>query len=150
MNTELQIVMGVGIVFLAIKYLPFLVFKKSLQREERSTLDFDFKSYQREVVSTRIVKKSSKIDYLCYAALGLCEESGEFAGRLKKIVRDKNGVIDEDDRLLLKKELGDTLWYLVDAAYDLGFTLEEIAIENRDKCRDRVERDVIKGQGDNR
>lgn len=110
----------------------------------------DFNEYQKEIVENRIVKKDSIIDYLCYAALGMCEEAGEFAGRLKKIVRDKNSIISDEDHLLLKKEIGDQLWYLCDAAFDLGYTLEEIAIENLNKVRDRAERGVISGEGDNR
>ena len=59
-------------------------------------------------------------------------------------------MIDEEDHLLLKKELGDLLWYLTDAAHDLGFSLDEIAEENLAKVRDRMNRGVIQGQGDNR
>ena len=110
----------------------------------------DLVEYQKEIVATRIVKKDKKIDYLCYASLGLCEEAGEIAGKLKKIVRDKDGIISEEDRLSLIKEAGDTLWYLADLCDDLGVTIEEVARINLDKVRDRFQRGVIQGQGDNR
>ena len=110
----------------------------------------NFNEYQKEIVESRIVKKDKVIDYLAYAALGLVEEAGETAGKLKKIIRDKNGVVSEKDRQELVKELGDTLWYLTDMAYDLGVTLEQVATSNLEKVRDRANRGVISGQGDNR
>ena len=47
-------------------------------------------------------------------------------------------------------ELGDVLWYISALADDLGVTLEEIAQANVDKLRSRMERNKIKGSGDNR
>lgn len=113
-------------------------------------MSFNFNDYQKEIVESRIIKKDSIIDYLAYGALGLVEEGAEFAGRLKKIIRDKNSQLDEDDKVLLRKELGDTLWYIADLAYDLGYSLEDIAKQNLEKVRDRQKRNVVKGEGDNR
>jgi hypothetical protein len=40
-----------------------------------------------------------------YPTLGLLGESGEIAEKIKKIFRDKTGIISTEDTDLLKKEL---------------------------------------------
>ena len=47
-----------------------------------------------------------------YPTLGLAGEAGEVAEKIKKVIRDKNGIIDEETREMIKKELGDVLWYV--------------------------------------
>ncbi len=85
-----------------------------------------------------------------YPTLGLTNEAGEVAGKIKKIFRDKDGVISEADREALKAELGDVLWYLAQVATELDLSLDEIAEYNIKKLLDRLERGKIKGDGDNR
>jgi NTP pyrophosphatase (non-canonical NTP hydrolase) len=85
-----------------------------------------------------------------YPALGLAGEAGEVADKLKKVVRDHNGVITDEIRQLVKGELGDVLWYVSQLARELDFSLEEIAEHNIQKLADRQSRDKLKGQGDNR
>lgn len=85
-----------------------------------------------------------------YPALGLASEAGEVANKLKKVVRDHDGVITEETKQLVKGELGDALWYVSQLARELGFSLEEVARDNIDKLADRNKRGVIKGAGDNR
>jgi NTP pyrophosphatase (non-canonical NTP hydrolase) len=77
-------------------------------------------------------------------------EAGEFAGKVKKIFRDKNGVISDADREALKQELGDVLWYLTQIATELDLSLDEIAQTNIDKLASRLERNQIQGEGDYR
>ncbi|MGJ3237491.1 MAG: nucleoside triphosphate pyrophosphohydrolase family protein [Anaerolineae bacterium] len=89
-------------------------------------------------------------DPIVYPTLGLVNEAGEFAGKIKKIFRDKGGEFSDADKDALKSELGDVLWYLTQICTNLGFTLEEIAEDNLDKLFSRLERGVIKGDGDNR
>ena len=72
------------------------------------------------------------------------------AGKIKKIFRDKSGVISEADREALKGELGDVLWYLAQVSTELGLSLDEVAEHNIAKLTDRLVRGVIKGDGDNR
>ena len=50
----------------------------------------------------------------------------------------------------MKKELGDVLWYVSQAAYELGYTLQDIAQENIFKLADRAQRKVLNGEGDER
>ena len=62
-----------------------------------------------------------------YPTLGLANEAGEVAGKIKKIFRDKEGMIGDSDREALKAELGDVLWYLSQVATELGLALEDMA-----------------------
>ena len=85
-----------------------------------------------------------------YPALGLVNEAGEVAGKIKKSFRDKSGVIGEAERDALKAELGDVLWYIAQVATELDLPLDEIAEANLTKLLDRQARGKIQGDGDNR
>ncbi len=85
-----------------------------------------------------------------YPTLGLTNEVGEVAGKIKKIFRDKGGAISDADREALKAELGDVLWYLAQVSTELGLSLDEIAEYNITKLLDRQARGKIQGDGDNR
>jgi len=85
-----------------------------------------------------------------YPALGLVNEAGEVAGKIKKVFRDKDGHISAETREALKAELGDVLWYISQVATELGLSLDEIAEANIAKLLDRSKRGKIKGDGDNR
>jgi NTP pyrophosphatase (non-canonical NTP hydrolase) len=91
---------------------------------------------------------------LSYVSLGLSNEAGEFAGKVKKMLRGddiKSSLLfDCEQREKLAHELGDVLWYLANCADTIGFSLEMIAQMNLAKLRDRKERGVLKGNGDNR
>lgn len=85
-----------------------------------------------------------------YPALGLVNEAGEVAGKIKKVFRDKGGEISEETRQALKAELGDVLWYIAQVATELDLSLDDIAEHNIAKLYDRLERGKIGGEGDNR
>jgi NTP pyrophosphatase (non-canonical NTP hydrolase) len=87
---------------------------------------------------------------IVYPTLGLVNEAGELAGKVKKIFRDKDGIISNEDRQALKYELGDVLWYLAQLATELDLSLDEIAQANIDKLASRLERNRIQGEGDYR
>lgn len=107
-----------------------------------------FTDYQRKA---RATAKYPVIGHrVIYPTLGLVNEAGEVAGKIKKIFRDKEGIISEADKDALKAELGDVLWYIAQVATELGLSLDEIAEYNIDKLLDRLERGKIKGDGDNR
>ena len=108
----------------------------------------DFKEYQEKAKKTAVYPDIGK--NFIYPTLGLVGESGEVAEKIKKVIRDKNGVIDENTRSDLKKELGDVLWYLNQLATELNLSLDEIADENLQKLSSRLERNKIHGEGDNR
>jgi NTP pyrophosphatase (non-canonical NTP hydrolase) len=85
-----------------------------------------------------------------YPTLGLTNEAGEVAGKIKKIFRDKEGLIGAAEREALKGELGDVLWYLAQVCTELDLTLDEVAEHNIEKLYSRLERGKIGGDGDNR
>lgn len=87
---------------------------------------------------------------IVYPTLGLVNEAGEVAGKVKKIFRDRQGVITDADREALTLELGDVLWYLSELCTRLGIRLEDVAARNVAKLADRAARGVIRGDGDMR
>lgn len=105
--------------------------------------------FQKAAVSTAIYPERGKLGGFTYAVLGLASEAGELAGKLKKIIRDDNGQYYRH-REELMHELSDALWYVADAAGELGYTLEEVGQFVLDKLRDRARRGVLQGSGDNR
>jgi NTP pyrophosphatase (non-canonical NTP hydrolase) len=87
---------------------------------------------------------------LFYASLGLSAEAGEVANKVKKILRDDNGVLSDEKREAIASELGDVLWYAADLATELGVKLEDVAEQNLSKLKSRQERGQLQGSGDNR
>jgi NTP pyrophosphatase (non-canonical NTP hydrolase) len=85
-----------------------------------------------------------------YPTLGLCGESGEVADKVKKVLRDRQGLFDAQVKADLGLELGDVLWYVAQLATELGLSLETIAQDNLDKLASRAARNVIGGSGDRR
>jgi len=82
--------------------------------------------------------------------LGLVGESGEVAEKFKKLIRDKQGVISDEDRAEIIKELGDILWYINAVARLLGSDITDVAEKNLEKVLSRKARGATKGSGDNR
>lgn len=108
--------------------------------------------YQRNARLTVIYKntdlyKNNSYYGQIYCALQLSAEAGEIAAKYAKALRKGKLEIDKEE---IKDELGDALWYVANLAYELGYSLEEIAKRNNEKLKDRMERGVIHGQGDNR
>lgn len=81
---------------------------------------------------------------------GLTGEAGEVAEKFKKIIRDKHGVVTEEDKKEILKELGDVLWYVTTVSHLIGSSLEDAARMNNEKLLSRKTRDQISGNGDNR
>lgn len=107
----------------------------------------DFQDYQQKARETAIYPSEHSI---LYPTLGLCGEAGEVAEKVKKVIRDKGGEFDEADRMNIRKELGDVLWYMAQICSDLDLRLESIAIANVEKLRLRKEKGTLSGSGDNR
>lgn len=107
-----------------------------------------FDEYQKE--SRKTAKYPNIGNNFVYPTLGLSGESGEVAEKIKKVLRDKNGIIDEATRAEITKELGDVLWYLSQIASELGLPLENVASENIKKLFSRKERGKLGGSGDSR
>jgi NTP pyrophosphatase (non-canonical NTP hydrolase) len=105
--------------------------------------------YQVEAAKTAIYPAVGGHSWV-YPALGLTNEAGEVNGKLKKIIRDSNGVINEAQQAELAKELGDVLWYVAQLATELGIDLDQVAGANIAKLESRQQRGKIMGSGDNR
>ncbi len=106
----------------------------------------DFNEYQHKSRKTALYPAIGHP--VIYPTLGLVNEAGEVAGKIKKVFRDKDGQISEDTRQALKAELGDVLWYLAQVSTELGLTLDEVAEANIVKLYDRLERGKLGGDGD--
>lgn len=87
---------------------------------------------------------------LYYPALGLGGEAGEVQNKVKKVMRDDDGILSFDRRDELIEELGDLLWYIAALASEMEVELNEIAEVNIDKLESRKERGKLKGSGDER
>lgn len=107
----------------------------------------NIKEYSDKAIATAIYGEGASI---IYPTLGLNGEAGEVAEKIKKTLRDKNGVFDDEIRYDIALEIGDVLWYCNALARDIGYSLEEIMSMNIIKLKSRQERDKIHGDGDNR
>lgn len=107
-----------------------------------------FEEYQK--LSRKTAIYPDKDNNFVYPTLGLAGESGEMVEKMKKILRDKNGLIDKTTKVILKKELGDVLWYIAQLSTELGLSLDEVASANLKKLFSRQARGKLHGSGDNR
>jgi NTP pyrophosphatase (non-canonical NTP hydrolase) len=105
--------------------------------------------YQKRALTT-VISTDDPFKDLLHWVLGLNGEAGEVAEKLKKIIRDKNSVVSDEDKAELAKELGDVLWYIAVFAHELGVPLSQIAQANIDKLQSRKARGKLGGSGDNR
>ena len=107
----------------------------------------NMQDYQTQATKTAIYPEC---EIVVYPALGLVSEAGEVAGKVKKVLRDKNGHFDPVERQKIAEEVGDVLWYIAALCTDLDIGMETIAQRNLDKLNSRMARGVIAGSGDHR
>ena len=86
---------------------------------------------------------------LAYDGLGM-GEAGEVQGKIKKIIRDNGGIITDEARKEIAKELGDSLWYIASMCQTLNISMEDVATMNIEKLQSRHARGTVHGSGDNR
>jgi len=108
----------------------------------------DFNLYQKSAAKTAHYDNEERRILLIMT--GLAGETGEIAEKVKKIFREKDGKPSKEDKERLKKELGDSLWYLSELARYFDIELADIAETNITKLADRSRRDVLRGSGDDR
>lgn len=101
--------------------------------------------YQKQTANTAIYNQDVALPY---TALGVVNEAGEVAGKVKKYLRGDYDFRELQQHVL--DEAGDCLWYLARLCDELGLTLDEVMQHNIDKLESRKQRNVIKGNGDNR
>jgi len=108
-----------------------------------------FNDYQQQALTTAVHHDNPEMDKSIFA-MGIAGEAGEVIEKWKKIVAYRGGIVTDEDKQELSKELGDVLWYIAVFAHELGLNLDDIVDQNLAKLASRKERNVIKGQGDNR
>ena len=90
-------------------------------------------------LSDRLVEldqKGANIERLMTAAVGISAEGGEFTEIVKKIVFQGKPV-SKENLFHMKRELGDIMWYFIQACILLETTPEEIIEMNVDKLKSR-------------
>lgn len=92
---------------------------------------------------------SRKLGFV-YPMLGLAGECGEVAEKLKKVIRDYNGIITDEYLEKITKELGDILWYVSSVSSELHISLSRVIDLNVEKLSSRKDRDAVHGSGDDR
>ena len=107
-----------------------------------------FNNYQKESRKTAVYKDQGN-NYI-YPLLGLAGETGEVVEKFKKMIRNNDGVMTNEIRDSIKKELGDVLWYMAQIATEINVDLDDIAATNIEKLKSRAERGVLKSSGDDR
>lgn len=80
--------------------------------------------YQQKAMRT--ASEKSKMDLLENGVMGLCGEAGECIDVVKKYLYQGHKL----DKLKLKDELGDVLWYVAIACQALGITLDDVMEHN--------------------
>ena len=85
------------------------------------------------VMNQRIdeLSKDSKVNLslLLTGSLGLSSECGEFTEIVKKVIF-QGKPLNEDNIYHMKRELGDILWYWVNACRSLGLNPNDVLMEN--------------------
>ena|GEM_PF-228548 len=117
---------------------------------ERKHSDITMLDYQDEADKTAQYPGRLNSSGMFYTTMGLTGEAGEFSDKMKKVIRDKSGVIGTDEKMSMLHELGDVLWYVAQNARELGSDLETVAQMNIHKLASRQARNVIGGSGDDR
>ena len=101
--------------------------------------------YQKAAMAT-LNPALDKKDVLINSVMGLCGESGEAIGIVKKWLMQGH----ELDKEHLVRELGDVAWYLAEAATALDIPLEAVFQGNLDKLRQRFPNGFDTGASVNR
>ena len=110
-----------------IKYARFVNEVTSQESKENSVF-FERLEY--------LKNKDFPSERLLTAAVGLCAESGEFTEVIKKIVFQGKEPTEEN-LFHLKREMGDIMWYFMQACMALDVSPEEIIEMNVEKLKSR-------------
>lgn len=85
-----------------------------------------------------------------YYAMAIAGEAGEILEHIKKATRDDGGLLTDERRQKVIKEMGDVLWYLALTADRLDIKLGAVAQINLDKLAARAQNGTLHGDGDER
>ena len=141
--------------------------KAATQEQLINQQPYSFEIYQQIADETSGRDTMSHISWVNYLALGLAEEVGEILRHISHATRDEGFCFPKricqkkegplyckdlhwDRKQMIKRELGDVLWFVSQLAREIGCSLEGVAIGNNLKLMDRARRKKINGEGDNR
>ena len=110
------------------KYQEFVEKVTSKPSNELSVFSEHFHSLAKET--------SVNLPLLLTGSLGLSSECGEFVEIVKKIIF-QGKPLNEENTYHMKRELGDILWYWVNACRSLGFNPNDVLMENVEKLQSR-------------
>lgn len=121
-----------------------------LQMEARdpSQVESFLQSYEAFCESSDLYRIQRGVPPSMFYAVGLCEEAGEVAGKVKKFYRDNTDFDAFRDALM--NEIGDVMWYATRLANYNGISLEEVLFANMKKLQSRMDRGKVGGSGDQR
>lgn len=101
-----------------------MISDKYLEKEYEGTpLIISLNQYQQESKKTAIYPVIGGNPSM-YPMLGLVNEAGEVAGKVKKLHRDEKAQITLAFKEALAKEIGDVAWYLAQLCSDAGIMIE--------------------------
>lgn len=110
--------------------------------------------YQEAATKSAIYPGKDTALGLMYCALKLNGEAGELAEHIGKALRDDNfGAYQEltpERKEHIIKEVGDVAWYLSAICNELNIDFATALVVNLRKLKDRQERNVQRGSGDDR
>ena len=110
-----------------LKYAKFVNAVTSVQSKEHEALIYRLQELEGQGFSS---------ERMLTAAVGLCAESGEFTEVVKKIVFQGKEPTEEN-LFHLKREMGDIMWYFMQACMALDVSPEEIIEMNVEKLKSR-------------
>ena len=94
----------------------------------------DFDTFQQHALES-VALTNRDISSLAHRTFGLTGEAGILANQLKKVIRDKNGQAESEDLEVIKKRLGDVLYYTAVLADYFDMSLSEIAAQNVEQSK---------------
>jgi NTP pyrophosphatase (non-canonical NTP hydrolase) len=109
-------------------YMRFVETVTSVQSNEMDAFVASLKTSQRE--------SGVNMPLLLTAAIGMAAEGGEFA-ELPKKVAFQGKPLNEDTVFHMKRELGDIMWYWVNACRALNLDPQDVVAENVRKLEAR-------------
>ena len=89
----------------------------------------DINDFQKKALES-VALTEKDVAALAHRTLGLTGEAGILANQIKKIIRDKEGKADSEDIDVIKKRLGDVLYYTAVLAEYFDVELSGVAEQN--------------------
>ena len=96
----------------------------------------DFEFFINRLTALKNESKDVNIPLLITGAMGLCSESGEFMEIVKKTVF-QGKPLTEENKFHIQRELGDCIWYWVNACRAIGVDPNDVVKENVNKLISR-------------